>query len=338
MAVTDSILNKVLFFSIGCLAYTGAGIAEEVDPNFALVSAPVKKICQQVANAVVPAGDQPNQDLAKTLKNCDAASFYYGFNPPADAVKARQCAYATQNFPVLTMIYANGKGAQRNWDLAIHFACKAGFAPDEIEGRVLHLVQLRDKNWQGNDFDICTDVTSGYMMGVCASQQEKLANIHRQQQIAELTAGWNEADKKALMQLLQTANDFFTTHGANEVDLSGSDRVAAEIEEEGSLQDEFLSSLKDLVKGNIPNYSPDQAVNFDQALNKMYQQIEENKDFSVGTVDRLSVKKTQLEWLKYRDAWIEFGKMKFPQVSEDSWKAWLTEKRIKMLQDLADST
>jgi hypothetical protein len=37
-----------------------------------------------------------------------------------------------------------------------------------------------------------------------------------------------------------------------------------------------------------------------------------------------------------RDAWVEFGKLKYPQVSAVSWKAYLTEKRIPMLEEFVD--
>lgn len=319
-------VGKILLLGGVILAYSGVCSAEPADPNFALVSTKVKAICAQPVS--IPESSSPH------LNKCDPVDLYYGFGQSPDFVKARQCAYATHDYSILAMIYANGKGIDRNWDLAIHFACKAGFAPDEIEGRVTHLVQLRDKHWQGDNFDICDDITSGYMMGVCASRQQKLSQIQLQRQIAALSASWDPTDKNALSQLQRAAADFFSARGANEVDLSGTARAALEIEEEQSLQDDFLSSLKSLENGHFPNYTAGQTANAERQLNKIYQQIEMNQDFSAGTVDRLGIKKTQRLWLKYRDAWVAFGKHKYPQVSADSWKTWLDEKRVSMLQDL----
>jgi uncharacterized protein YecT (DUF1311 family) len=331
-------MKKIAIFSLTFFPFLTVSFAQETDPNFDLVSAQVKTICQQADKMAAPGADVPNDLQAKAYKNCDAARFYYGFNDSPDLVKARQCAYVTKNYGVLTMVYANGKGADRNLDLAIQYACKAGFAPDEIEGRVMRLVEMKNKHWQGDNFDICDEVTSGYMMGVCADYQQKIASYKRQQQMAEITGQWNESDKKALQQLLRTANQYFEIRGENEIDLSGTDSAASQLEEQENLRNEFFSSLRAFEKGQLPQFSHDQADKLDQDLNVIYQQIQNNSDFSIGSIDRSSVKKTQLQWLKYRDAWVQFGKTKYPQVPPESWKAWLTEKRLKTLKELADST
>jgi hypothetical protein len=311
----------------GAVFFVGISLAYADDPDYVQVHEKVQNICEQTAKTPIPSQDQSGE-------KCNASDLYYGIGRPVDYVKARQCAYATDDYPTLTMIYANAKGTPRNWELAIHFACKAGFAQAEIDGRVDHLVQLRDKHWQGSDFDICDDITSGYMMGVCASRKEQQAEAQRQAQLNALMASWSEADKQAWRKLQTAMNQFFTARVANEVDLSGTARAAMEIEEEAALRDDLLTSLQSFSKGHLPAYSAENASKIDRQLNQVYQEIEKNSDFSMGTVDRAGVKKTQLMWLKYRDAWVAFGKVKYPQVDEDSWKTWLAEKRLKMLQDL----
>lgn len=330
-------LHKIRLLGVAVFAYAGFTYADEIDPNFALVSPQVKHICQSLAETPIPTGDQPNASFSNTLKKCDPSDLYYGLNQPVDFIKARQCAYVQQDYPTLTMIYANGKGVPRNWDLAIHFACKAGFSADEIEGRVMHLVQLRNQHAQSTNFDICDDITSGYMMGVCASQKDQLAEAQLSQQLAQLTASWNEGERQAFRQLQQAAHQFFEARSAHEVDLTGTGRAAFEIEETAALRDDFIASLNVLSHGHYPVYTANQAAQMDQQLNKIYKEIEKNNDFSVGTVSRLDVKKTQLSWLKYRDAWMTFVKTKYPQVDTNSWETELTKKRIKMLEDLVES-
>jgi uncharacterized protein YecT (DUF1311 family) len=51
-----------------------------------------------------------------------------------------------------------------------------------------------------------------------------------------------------------------------------------------------------------------------------------------GTVTPNGVKLAQRAWLRYRDAWVKFGVVKYPAVSTDSWKTWLTQQRIPLLQ------
>jgi uncharacterized protein YecT (DUF1311 family) len=327
------ILQKISLITVTVLSYTSTSFAENTDSNWQMVSPQIKSICRSFQNAGVPAADKPNAELTQSLKKCDAAALYY----KADFVGARQCAYFTSDYSVLTMIYANGKGVKRNWDLAIHFACQAGFAPAEIESRVQHLLQLRNNHSNTASFDRCDDVTSGYMMGICATQQEQLAQQRRQRQLATLTSGWSETEKQAFSQLQHAANGFFITRSTNEVDQSGTARVELQLEEQDSLQDDLLTAFKKLAQGEFPVYSNTQAVKLDQQLNQLYQRIIHNKNFAVGTVERVNVEKTQKIWLKYRDAWVAFGKLKYPQVSAQSWKTWLTEKRIAMLSDLDDA-
>jgi hypothetical protein len=39
-------------------------------------------------------------------------------------------------------------------------------------------------------------------------------------------------------------------------------------------------------------------------------------------------------WMRYREAWVQFGKVKFPSVTADSWRTWLTRERIAMWKDI----
>ncbi|MBS0349799.1 MAG: DUF1311 domain-containing protein [Proteobacteria bacterium] len=325
-------ITHIILFSLSTIAF-----AEPSDPNFDLVSPQTKTLCQQTDQAKPPAADIPDDQQAKQLKNCDAASLYYGFTGAPDVVKARQCAFVTKNYGVLAMIYANAKGVERNLDLAIQYACKAGFAADEIEARVMHLVDLKNQHWQGDNFDLCDDVTSGYMMGVCADVQQKLASSKTQKQMAAVIGQWSESDKKSFEQLLKSANQYFEIRGENEVDLSGTDRVASQLEEEQNLRNDFYASLVAFEKGQLPQFSQEQADKLDQDLNSIYKKIQRDSQFTMGSIDRAGVKKTQLQWLKYREAWVEFGKQKYPKVTPESWRAWLTKKRVKMLQELAGS-
>jgi hypothetical protein len=41
-------------------------------------------------------------------------------------------------------------------------------------------------------------------------------------------------------------------------------------------------------------------------------------------------------WLRYRDAWVEFGKVRYPAVPAHAWRAWFTRQRIDMWKALLD--
>lgn len=304
------------------------------DPNMAMVSTEVKKICLQIQNKILPVEAQVTANAVKP--SCDALNYYYGFDNNPNFVKARECAYLHKNYPVLTMIYANGKGTARNWDLALYYACRSGFAPAEIEGRVNHLTQLMHKNTNNFVFDMCDDVTSGYMMGQCAAIKERLQQSKRQIKLAKLTAHWNEQEQQALKTLKAATENFFKVRLDNEVDLSGSAREALLIEEREILEDNWLSSLEELNKNHFPEFDQAQYQQKDRELNQIYKKILSQKDFTAGTVNQKGIKRTQQAWVQYKNAWVVYGKNRYPQVSADSWQAWLTEQRIKMLQEFID--
>jgi hypothetical protein len=326
-----------IFKKISCLfllSLATCSYASSQDDNYSQVSPRIKNICQQVFKISLPSADLASDSELKNLKNCNAVDLYYGVHQKPDYVRARQCAYVNKDYGVLTMIYANGKGVPVNWDLAIQFACRAGFAPEEIEGRVQHLLDLRAKSPENSEFDFCDDVTSGYMMGICDQRKSDIAQVQRDKKLKDLLNNWSAEERKAFEKLQQAAQHFFSIRSNNEVDLSGTARGSMVLEEQDSLQDDFLKSLQDLSAGHFPVYTTPQAAQYDDQLNQVYRQIQQNKDFSYGSVSPQGIKKTQLAWLKYRDAWIDFGKVKYPQISSESWQVWLTQKRVQMLQEL----
>ena len=52
-----------------------------------------------------------------------------------------------------------------------------------------------------------------------------------------------------------------------------------------------------------------------------------------GTVTKEQIKKTQREWILYRDAWVEFMRIHCPDINENSIKTILTEERAEQLSD-----
>ncbi len=324
--VIPSLFTLVVPFSIYAV--------DDQDSNYTQVSSPIKNICQPYLLKTSPPEDIPTDLDIQNLKKCDVTDLYYGIHQPVDYKLARLCAYAKKDYGVLTMIYANGKGVPRNWDLSIKFACQAGFAPAEIESRVQHLLDLRAKGDEKQDFDFCDDVTSGYMIGVCEAKTSLIDQAQRDKKLIALVTNWNDNEKTALKKLQRSAKNFFSIHSNNEVDLSGSARAALSIEEQDTLENDFLTSLEEFSQGHFPVYTKSQAVQYDQQLNALYQQIQKNADYSNGSITRQGIKKSQLAWLKYRDAWVEFGKVKYSQIDSQSWQIWLTKKRIDMLEEL----
>ena len=130
-----------------------------------------------------PPADQPNSEASKQLEGCDSEQLYYGERTPETLKQARLCAYVeregydlpTVSGPaILMMLYANGFGVERNFELAQRFACEVGGSPEELAAR-RQLLEAYAKSDHRHDFDICDRVTSGFMKEICDGKAARLA-------------------------------------------------------------------------------------------------------------------------------------------------------------------
>jgi uncharacterized protein YecT (DUF1311 family) len=303
-----------------------------------------KAICRQVRGREPPASDAPAKASAAALKGCSSEALYYGIGMAADPVKARQCALIEiqekrddsffSGRTVLMMIYANGRGAARDLDLATHLACATEGAPMESHGRVSHLAELKAKGWTGNDFDFCDDITSGYAMGFCASRDADISGAKRDAALAALMRGWTAPERQAYAALKKAHDAFVDAHSSNEIDLSGTARGAIAVAEDEALRDELAAMLKAMEAGTAPRFTAAQYRAADSALNAAYRKFLASDavggDYP-GSVTRDGVRDTQRAWLKFRDAFVAFAAAKYPKLGGDSAAAWVTRKRTEVL-------
>jgi hypothetical protein len=294
------------------------------------------KMCASVKDVELPAADRPTPAEEKALAKCVSVDLYYGFGQPADPVKARKCAYAEMDRDakapiggkaILMMIYANGNGATRNFDVATKLACSLGGGPGDDAGRVYQLDRLKKQNWAGNSFSVCDHSSARELYEQCAILSERFDKVERDQKFNELTAAWKPAEKKAFHTFMEEANKFYEVQAKNAVNLEGT----FEIQEEIFFKNNLLSSLQAFERGELPNYTAEEFQKAEAAEQAAYQRTQTGDVTQWGTVTRQSVQKSEDEWRRYCSAWIAFGRQKYPGVSEQSWKAWLDTDRTVML-------
>jgi hypothetical protein len=317
------------------LALTAAPAPSPVDtpsdPNVA---------CERFDKTPFPAADLPTPDEQKALAGCDAEALYYGIGRPPDFVAARKCAYAERDDEhappiggpaVLLMVYANGKGVPANFDLALRFACESGFAPAERYGRVSRVLAAREEGRLDKELDFCDDITSGFMMGWCASHGERIQEIARDARKQAATRG---LPAPALKRLDKAAEAFFSARSMNEVDMSGTARGAISIGERASLRDDHVAMLEKLAD---PAFAPPagDAAQAERALQQTYDDLmrcmkSKAPPPMAGVPEAPGIKKTELSWVAYREAWLSL----VGGAKRQAWKAWLAEKRTTMLKEL----
>lgn len=295
-----------------------------------------RQVCASVKDVEPPAEDRPSAAEEKSLAGCVSVDAYFGLGQPADPVKARKCAYAQMDRgekaalggrAILMMVYANGKGAPRNFDVALMFACAIGDQPGDAVGRVYQLGRLRKANWTGDNLSVCDHSSGREMYEQCAILQDRLDKPERDQKVQTLSSAWNAREKKAFHSFLEEAERFFKVQASNGVDLASS----FEIQEESFYRDNMISSLERFERGDFPAFSSDEFQKAEAAEKAAYSRTQNGDLASWGTVTRAGVRRTEEEWQRYRSAWIAFARQKYPRVAEQSWKTWLDQERLNML-------
>lgn len=338
-------LGKILKFSaytiiinLGVLAQMAQ--AEDKTWNDDSISQDVQDICNKADMLQIPLKDMPSEVDKISLKNCSSRNLYYGISGPQDSIAARKCAILefknkdndfVKGASILMMLYANGEGVKKNAALARKMACDMWSAPYELEMRIGYLSEPNYK-----PIDICDHITSGVMMGFCASISSDMHEETEFRELKTITKKWPVEDQKKFKKLLNAANDYADSHSMNEVDMGGTARGAFSVEAKGEVMDNFRKSIKNFENSQIPHYSKDDFIKADKKLNETYKlAIKSNYD-EISQITAQSIKKTQLSWLKYRDAWVEFAIIHYPQISTDSIKTFFTSERISLLEDISE--
>lgn len=332
----------------------------KTDWNFTHASAWAQQTCLRSAALPIPKADLPTTAQARQLTSCNSEALYYGFAGKPNYVRARTCAYleraAGNRFPiassaVLSMIYANGLGVKRNLPLATKFACEAGGAPAEINGRVGHLEDLATTivAQPRPRFDFCDDVTSGYMEGMCAGVAATYRDARRWKAIEHVASSYTPTQRAALSALQGAAADYFNAHAKNEVDLSGTGRGAFWIEDIEHSWDGFLRDLLVLEADKLPTADATATQQADARLNGVFHLVLAEPSLRQrpppgfpppgipvvgGTISRQGIRADQSLWRSYRDAWLHFAALRKPALPRSTVQAWITNQRIRDLRCL----
>jgi hypothetical protein len=296
-----------------------------------------KQICASVKEVELPASDRPTAAEEKSLAKCSSVDAYFGLGKPADPVKARKCAYAeidrgekdlVRGKGILTMVYANGKGVPRNFDVALKFACTIGDAPGDAAGRVHELDRIRKSNPATGAFSICDHSSGRTLYEECAILSDRFDRIERDQKLADLSAKWKPNQQKAFHAFLEEAGRFYKVQANNGVNLEGT----FEVQEEAFLWNNLLSDLQKFEAGELPTFSAGELQKAQADENAAFQRTQTGETSRWGTVTRESLRKSEEEWRRYGEAWIAFARQKYPDVPAQTWKAWLDQDRMVSLQ------
>jgi len=243
-----------------------------------------------------PFPHRPSAEQSEALKGCSADKLYYGIGMHTDYVRARQCAFLTESHDVLMMLYANGLGGPRNYTVAKMAACRAEAAPAEKEARLAKLARMQSgKEGPAPKIDLCDGAAAGALGARCADIRTALRDQEREDHIGKIAYRWSVTERAAFQQLRKL---------------------------EGGFEEDLYAALLAFEARKLPAFPADALA---KAEREMQQALAQAKGASA----------TQRNWLAYRDAWVMFGKVRYPSVASHALKTYLTQKRAAMLKEQA---
>lgn len=300
-----------------------------------------RQACAAVDQVEPPAADRPTAAEEKALTSCASIDAYYGLGEPADPVKARKCAFAemdrgTKNAlsgkAILSMIYASGKGVERNYDFAIKMACTIGDTPGDGAGRVYQLLRLKKENPAGEiRYSVCDHSSGRDLYEQCAILQARFDKVERDEKLEKFTAAWSARDKKAFHVFWSEEEKFARIQATNAVDLEGT----FEIQEEVFIINNMVEALEKFEQGELPKHSAEETHSAQAAEAAEFAKTQTGSVAKWDTITRDGVKTSEEAWRHYRSAWLAFAKLKYPAVTADSWATWLDQERTRMLEKFA---
>jgi hypothetical protein len=310
------------------------------DPQYARSQA----LCRQLRTREPPAADRPDARAAASLRGCDAEALYYGIGARRDPARARLCAFtqapghpALEPFAgraMLMTIYANGTGARRDLDVAIHLACGIkGLAPAEYDARVTRLARLRGAPPRGPAFHYCDDIRGGLAEGLCSAHRAALARPQREAALRALIARWTPEERRAFEPLRRAFEEFVAASAAGDL---ASASLRGRLEQ--GLRDQFADMLQRLSSGRAPRFTAGQFGTEDLQLNQAYRaRLEDERQYDAPGMSVESLQNAQRAWLRYRDAFLAFAAVKYPRVGRASLAAWITRNRSEIIPGLNSS-
>lgn len=326
--VTTSVLHAQPNVNPANLYPDTTSFGSQVDP-----AQPWFKDCLRVQALPAPA-------LAPKPASCKAFDYYDKLGQAsagtAEWRSVRACGAAARDNGVLAMLSANGLGVPRDLDLATQYACRAGGARMEMRYRVAHLQAMKTAV-PGRPYDQCDDATSSYMIVMCTSFADGQAEKVRNAYFVRLRQQLSPQQIRAFDQLL-AATRAFAEARVDETD-GGSIRAAMQVQAQSREKEWVREHLAAFEKGTATLPSAGQFASDDAELNRAYQAVVAAPVTDHDAPDRLpdsfvtktNVRTAQRAWIIYRDAWVQFARLRYPALAPDALRAALTQWRSKQL-------
>jgi hypothetical protein len=160
--------------------------------------------------------------------------------------------------------------------------------------------------------------------------------------------GWSISSSKPASQMTETGNSSNTRGGSSSdqaalgslikaKDASLEARAGVEVASNAAFQrkvdeDNFLEILSHLKSGKLPSHTSAETSQEDNKLNSVYRLVQTG----LGRDEtKLQVRTIERQWIAYRDAWLRFAAVQYPNTDPNSLVYALTQRRVDQLSEFA---
>jgi uncharacterized protein YecT (DUF1311 family) len=150
--------------------------------------------------------------------------------------------------------------------------------------------------------------------------------------------GRSPEERIAYNVLIVSLSEFLDSHIANEACRGGTNCGMINENEKALVNYDFLAMAEGFIKDGFPSFTTDDLAREDAALNVAYQKVLsslpegcQSSDRTSECVSQTDLRDTERAWIRYRDAWVTFGTLRWPQVTSTSILTYLTRQRTKQL-------
>lgn len=161
----------------------------------------------------------------------------------------------------------------------------------------------------------------------------------RTAKLTALTAAYNAKEKVAFAKLSTAAVGFREARVENEIDTRNAAHLALAATERTALEQDFYDSVITFEQKKAPKFSVAEVRKENVRMNQMFVKLMKTTDtLPWGSITKNGIIKAQKAWVVYRNAWIEFAKIRASGVPTDSIDAWVTKKRNQMFDSFLHTT
>ena len=107
--------------------------------------------------------------------------------------------------------------------------------------------------------------------------------------------------------------------------------------EKARINNDFLQMAGGHPVAGVPHFSTDDFAQSDSNLNLEYQKVFASLPATCsapkpGCVSQAAFRDTQRLWIRFRDAWMTFALLRWPEIPSNSWMTYLTQQRTRQIE------